>query len=592
MNTTEGFNCVACTYYNTDNTLKHCIICNSPRIINNSLGLPCSACTFINPPGTKYCQICESLLTHNHTNNITDTNSSISNNFASNKPSAKHLRTFSNSFVPSFIAGTSESEVASALVASLYQANNNNITQSHFNSSFSPSFKMGNSNSNSNVNSHTSIIKPLCHKKSGHADYSVNTAATDSPAGSNSNSISANSAMSDSPTNTIDNENNINNINLDMELSSNKNHLKNKRASIKSRFSNKKNNKTRNDSTERKTNHTDANSNNTTNNSSSKNNLLSVNSEGKMSDTQLTAYYEEFKAINLKYVKATASTATAAAFASVQLKSVQTSLTSLYKQIPINNNNNNTKSTELPQECNVCYESFDGNNEISRVTMSNCGHAGICNVCYSSYIKHRIENNEIAHWIPCSSDDCTVPIHIDNLLNDAGLSVIEMLQFARNYMYKQLVRNENFISCPTNNCISGFIQFGAGVKQTVNCAICNSTHTIEKGVEGELDPEFKKMISEGKLRPCPACALYTLKEYGLCNIICCSKCGIVWNWRTNETGKSIAELKQRARMRGTLWEPGELYYQQQLEWKNPEEFKALLERNGIKYNPNYVRGRG
>ena len=35
---------------------------------------------------------------------------------------------------------------------------------------------------------------------------------------------------------------------------------------------------------------------------------------------------------------------------------------------------------------------------------------------------------------------------------------------------------------------------------------------------------------------------------------------------------------------------GELQYQQQLERQNPSEFKALLERNGIKYNPNYVRG--
>ncbi|CAF4296214.1 unnamed protein product, partial [Adineta steineri] len=75
----------------------------------------------------------------------------------------------------------------------------------------------------------------------------------------------------------------------------------------------------------------------------------------------------------------------------------------------------------------------------------------------------------------------------------------------------------------------------------------------------------------------------TLKEKGLCNVIECAKCGVWWNWRTREQGHSEKDLKQKARMNGTLWEPD-------LERRNPEEFKALLERNGIKYNPNYVRG--
>ena len=41
---------------------------------------------------------------------------------------------------------------------------------------------------------------------------------------------------------------------------------------------------------------------------------------------------------------------------------------------------------------------------------------------------------------------------------------------------------------------------------------------------------------------------------------------------------------------GTLWEPGELAFQQDLQRKDPKAFKALLERNGMEYNPNYVRG--
>jgi hypothetical protein len=118
--------------------------------------------------------------------------------------------------------------------------------------------------------------------------------------------------------------------------------------------------------------------------------------------------------------------------------------------------------------------------------------------------------------------------------------------------------------------------------------------------------EFKKMIQSGQLRECPSCRHLTMKEKGLCNVIECAKCGIWWNWKTKEQGHNGKDLKQRARMNGSLWEPGkflqnfilslivlfsgELQYQQQLERNNPKEFKALLERNGVKYDPNYVRG--
>ena len=66
------------------------------------------------------------------------------------------------------------------------------------------------------------------------------------------------------------------------------------------------------------------------------------------------------------------------------------------------------------------------------------------------------------------------------------------------------------------------------------------------------------MVQTGQLRECPTCHLLTMKEKGLCNVIECTKCGIWWNWRTREQGHSEKDLKQRARMSGTLWEPGKL----------------------------------
>jgi hypothetical protein len=75
-----------------------------------------------------------------------------------------------------------------------------------------------------------------------------------------------------------------------------------------------------------------------------------------------------------------------------------------------------------------------------------------------------------------------------------------------------------------------------------------------------LKIDFKKMIKSGQLRECPTCRHLTLKEKGLCNIIECAKCGIWWNWKTREQGHNGQDMKQRARMNGTLWEPGNKTY--------------------------------
>lgn len=108
----------------------------------------------------------------------------------------------------------------------------------------------------------------------------------------------------------------------------------------------------------------------------------------------------------------------------------------------------------------------------------------------------------------------------------------------------------------------------------------------------------QELIKQGVLRPCPKCATPQSKDFGMCNIMQCAKCGIWWNWRTRETGASSNDLKARARATGTMWEAGacgglcsralthssspactgELQYQQQLQRSDLAKFKELLRR--------------
>lgn len=104
------------------------------------------------------------------------------------------------------------------------------------------------------------------------------------------------------------------------------------------------------------------------------------------------------------------------------------------------------------------------------------------------------------------------------------------------------------------------------------------------------DDAMAEMIAAGTLRSCPVCNAWQMKDFGMCNIMQCHACQIWWNWSSRDFGKNQAEMKDRARARGTMWEEGELAYQLRLQREDPEAFKALLARNGIEYKANYVRG--
>ena len=164
------------------------------------------------------------------------------------------------------------------------------------------------------------------------------------------------------------------------------------------------------------------------------------------------------------------------------------------------------------------------------------------------------------------------------------------------YLCKLVVRFPEWVPCmgrcnDGKQCLFGFLLSGDTEGKEVACAVCGHLQrVVAKLQSADEDTDLQRMLQDGTMRKCPKCQLLTMKEFGVCNVIQCEQCSIWWNWSTRDTGRSSHELKQKARMHGTLWEPGELDYQRTLERKDPEGFKNLLKRNGVTYNPNYRRG--
>jgi len=241
---------------------------------------------------------------------------------------------------------------------------------------------------------------------------------------------------------------------------------------------------------------------------------------------------------------------------------------------------------------------------------------------------HRIREKDVLPFVRCPEPNCKVNLQPFELLR-AELGGDQFCALLVIHTTKTLSRESDWVSCATEKCDNGFLleplptpslpvasvpppssgKMTWRMRRTaaeaappsaapavpkvkpvkLTCSVCNKEQMVQRKPE-ELDDEFKKMIKDGTLRPCPKCNHMTMKEYGVCNVIECVKCAIWWNWRTLETGSTSQELKHRARSAGTLWEAGELAYQQKLERTDVKKFKDLLARNGMKYDPNYNRG--
>ena len=249
--------------------------------------------------------------------------------------------------------------------------------------------------------------------------------------------------------------------------------------------------------------------------------------------------------------------------------------------------------------CNVCYCDTADYDDMELIQMQKyCDHCMICNDCFVKDLMVKIRDDEnILPWLLCPALECKAPIHIDLLLR--YLSIDNLYKFGQSFINKHLQRCLYWIECPDKNDIK--CQFGWIVIKEDNintkgmielkCESCGCYHQIEQDeIKDNGDNIFSSMIESGLMKTCPQCDYPAIKDYGLCNVMQCGKCRIFWNWRTKDIGNSSNEVKQQARNNGTLWEPGELSYQQNLQTNDLPKFIALLAKNGIKYDPNYRRG--
>eukprot|EP00479_Gromia_sphaerica_P008383 TRINITY_DN3156_c0_g1_i1.p1 TRINITY_DN3156_c0_g1~~TRINITY_DN3156_c0_g1_i1.p1 ORF type:complete len:255 (-),score=36.38 TRINITY_DN3156_c0_g1_i1:209-973(-) len=198
------------------------------------------------------------------------------------------------------------------------------------------------------------------------------------------------------------------------------------------------------------------------------------------------------------------------------------------------------KSTVEFDHCQVCFLDFD--EDVFVVTMENCTHAMICTDCFENYVKIKVRDKEIMPWLICADEKCKIPVSIPDLLNN--ISTSHLVDFAHTYLQKTMVRAGNWVECSKDECDFGFLAQMPSSKRRKTCKACGTKQVVRlEAATDKLDDGFQKMVKEGVIRLCPTCKHPAMKDYGMCNIMECGKCGVWWNWKTYATGKSYSSLK-------------------------------------------------
>lgn len=236
------------------------------------------------------------------------------------------------------------------------------------------------------------------------------------------------------------------------------------------------------------------------------------------------------------------------------------------------------------ESCQVCFCEFNGSNTQPVPLPVECGGGGvICNICMTQYLDSRVADGDVMPWIPTPAEGNAYPLPVSTISGYCDDILLCLMGICM--LTKVLAREPCWVQCTA--CDFGFEATVQPLEQ--KCGHCFHVQIVSSDPL-ETDQDLQALVRSGAMRLCPVCRDPTMKDFGICNVLECGKCKMWWHWETREHGQSGPELKAKARTAGTLWQPGELAYQQQLEQTDPAAFKSLLERNGIKHDPNYRRG--
>jgi len=238
--------------------------------------------------------------------------------------------------------------------------------------------------------------------------------------------------------------------------------------------------------------------------------LTVEDSRAELSESEAAPFYEQFVAAALISARLAKDGATETA---ADKQTIRATLQSLYSALQYQPSGSAaaagsssaaaaSASGGAAKECQSCSASWDADCHASK--MENCGHADFCTDCFGQVVSIKIRDDAVMPWLGCPSAGCRHPLSANDIASVA--STAQLARLCTAYMRRRLVRTEAFVSCKDGKCPCGFIapltKAGKAAKaRRLSCPLCQLEQSVERGVEGELDEEFKKMIAAGTLRP-------------------------------------------------------------------------------------------